>query len=160
MFTDGKKLLKIQKQVNDKALLPVSKDVITDRLVEWGYETPPKPNRAPYLTLNGLKPYKVQLLKWENEGRTITEIWDLFQNQFGEKTSRELVTKALHRWQNKNPLWRGIDKSPLKSSLPIPPLPIDLLSSKEQLVLRENIKTTYLKKLSNDKTHKHKSSLG
>lgn len=147
MFIDGRKVPEIRQRVNEIAPLPVSASTITKRLIQWGLHKPTKRKGASnlsILTVKGLDAYKVQLLAWNKDGRTIPEIHGLFQDQFGENTSQKLLTKALDHWQEPASVWRGINQNPSHFVLPIPLLPVNILSREQQAVLREGIRASYL----------------
>jgi hypothetical protein len=148
MFIDGKRVPEIRQCLNEMAPLPVAASMIRERLERWGLQkrTKRKGVRSSIrLSMNGLEAYKIQLLTWSQDGHTLSEIHRMFQDQFGQNPSSKLLKKTLDRWQEPISDWRGVHQDASHSRPAVPPLPMNILSKKEQALLREGIRESYLR---------------
>jgi hypothetical protein len=72
------------------------------RLVEWDILSLPKKPGAK----RNLEAFKVQILKWDNQGVNAQEIVALLVKEFATITTKSTVTKHLSLWNSPMSTWR------------------------------------------------------
>jgi hypothetical protein len=130
---DGKTIQEIAKWLDEEYGLKCSPKSVENVLKQWGHGG----------DLKNLEPFKLQLLKWYDEGKEIPDLVALFKQLFELNTNIKVMRRSVLHWTDPY-WWRTMAKQP-PMVLPLPDLPVDLLSSTELEMLENGIKAAYLK---------------